>query len=53
MFGIIPKPLWEKSNPADESNRVKLATRNLLLVSEDKKIINRYRNGKEMVKEII
>ncbi len=39
MFGIIPKPLWEKTNPADESNRVKLATRNLLLVSDDKKIL--------------
>ena len=22
MFGIIPKPLWQKTNPADESNRV-------------------------------
>jgi glyoxylase-like metal-dependent hydrolase (beta-lactamase superfamily II) len=39
MFGIIPKPLWEKTNPADEANRIKLATRNLLLVSEDKKIL--------------
>ena len=39
MFGIIPKPLWQKTNPADESNRVKLATRNLLLESADRKII--------------
>jgi glyoxylase-like metal-dependent hydrolase (beta-lactamase superfamily II) len=39
MFGIIPKPLWEKTNPADEANRVKLATRNLLLVSDNKKIL--------------
>ena len=39
MFGIIPKPLWEKTNPADEVNRIKLATRNLLLVSDDKKIL--------------
>lgn len=39
MFGIIPKPLWEKTNPADEANRIKLATRNLLLISEDKKIL--------------
>lgn len=39
MFGIIPKPLWEKTNPADEANRIKLATRNLLLVSNDKKIL--------------
>lgn len=39
MFGIIPKPLWEKTNPADELNRVTLATRNLLLLSDDKKIL--------------
>ena len=39
MFGIIPKSLWEKTNPADDKNRIKLATRNLLLISDDKKII--------------
>lgn len=39
MFGIIPKPLWEKTNPSDSSNRVKLATRNLLLQSESKNIL--------------
>ena len=39
MFGIIPKPLWEKSNPPDSSNRIKLATRNLLLTSGNRKIL--------------
>lgn len=39
MFGIIPKPLWEKTNPADKQNRVILTTRNLLLISDDKKIL--------------
>ena len=39
MFGIIPKPLWEKTNPADLQNRVTLSTRNLLLVCDDKKIL--------------
>jgi len=39
MFGIIPKPLWQKSNPADEQNRVKLAARCLLLESDSKKIL--------------
>lgn len=39
MFGIIPKPLWEKTNPADELNRIELSTRNLLLISDDKKIL--------------
>lgn len=39
MFGIIPKPLWQKTNPADDQNRITLSTRNLLLISDDKKII--------------
>ena len=39
MFGIIPKLLWEKSNPPDEKNRISLVTRNLLLVSDSKKIL--------------
>ncbi len=39
MFGIIPKPLWEKTNPADQANRIKLATRNLLLVDGKRKIL--------------
>jgi glyoxylase-like metal-dependent hydrolase (beta-lactamase superfamily II) len=39
MFGIIPKPLWEKTNPSDNLNRIKLATRNLILISDSKKIL--------------
>ena len=39
MFGIIPKPLWSKFNPADELNRVSLSARNLLLVSGSRKIL--------------
>lgn len=39
MFGIIPKPLWSKTNPSDENNRVTLATRNLLLESDTRKIL--------------
>ena len=39
MFGIIPKPLWQRTNPPDEANRIKLATRNLLLESDSKKIL--------------
>ncbi|MFA5805518.1 MAG: MBL fold metallo-hydrolase [Melioribacteraceae bacterium] len=39
MFGIIPKPLWSKFNPADEQNRVTLHARNLLLVSDSRKIL--------------
>ncbi|MCW8814307.1 MAG: MBL fold metallo-hydrolase [Ignavibacteriaceae bacterium] len=39
MFGIVPKPLWERTNPADDSNRIRLSTRHLILESESKKII--------------
>ncbi len=39
MFGIIPKPLWNKFNPADDLNRVTLNARNLLLVNGSRKIM--------------
>jgi glyoxylase-like metal-dependent hydrolase (beta-lactamase superfamily II) len=39
MFGVIPKPIWEKSNPSDERNRVKLSARCLLLSNEKRKIL--------------
>jgi glyoxylase-like metal-dependent hydrolase (beta-lactamase superfamily II) len=39
MFGIIPKNLWEKTNPPDGQNRIKLATRNLLLENGSRKIL--------------
>ena len=45
MFGIIPKPLWEKEVPADEQNRITMVTRSLLLVSDDHKIIIDTGNG--------
>jgi glyoxylase-like metal-dependent hydrolase (beta-lactamase superfamily II) len=32
MFGVVPKPLWEKAKPADERNRIRMAT-NCLLVA--------------------
>jgi len=45
MFGIIPKPLWEKQAPADEMNRIGMVTRSLLLVSNDRKILIDTGNG--------
>lgn len=39
MFGIIPQPLWKNSNLPDEQNRIKLATRNLLLEDGKRKIL--------------
>jgi glyoxylase-like metal-dependent hydrolase (beta-lactamase superfamily II) len=31
MFGVVPKPLWEKRAPADEMNRITLGMRPLLV----------------------
>lgn len=39
MFGVVPKKLWEKTNPADSSNRIPLALRSLLLESAEKLIL--------------
>ena len=45
MFGIIPKPVWEKKVSPDELNRVNMVTRSLLLVSDEKKILIDTGNG--------
>lgn len=39
MFGIVPKPLWEKRISADEMNRIPLHTRCLLLENGDRLIL--------------
>ncbi len=31
MFGVVPRPLWEKKQPPDEHNRIPMATNCLLL----------------------
>jgi len=38
MFGIIPKPLWEKQIPADELNRIHLSLR-VLCIKTEKRVI--------------
>ncbi len=39
MFGIVPKPLWEKTIPADSRNRIPLNTRCLLLEGDGRLIL--------------
>jgi len=36
MFGVVPKPLWERTNPADEANRIDLGMRLLLIKGPDR-----------------
>ena len=38
MFGVVPKSLWERTNPADSKNLIELGTRSLL-VEDGKKLI--------------
>src|SRR2546429_70873 len=35
MFGVVPKPLWQRRIPADERNRIPLALRCLLVEHDD------------------
>lgn len=45
MFGVVPKPLWEKTNPPDEKNRIALAARALLIIGNGRKILVDVGNG--------
>ena len=38
MFGVVPKVLWERTNPADENNQIEMACR-CLLVEHDSRLI--------------
>ena len=39
MFGVIPRPLWERTNPPDERNRIRLALRPLLIVCGKERLL--------------
>jgi glyoxylase-like metal-dependent hydrolase (beta-lactamase superfamily II) len=39
MFGVVPKTLWSKTNPADQNNMCSWAMRCLLIEIENKKIL--------------
>ena len=45
MFGVVPKPLWEKFNPPDEKNRIELAARALLVRGNGRTILVDVGNG--------
>jgi glyoxylase-like metal-dependent hydrolase (beta-lactamase superfamily II) len=45
MFGVVPKPLWEKKIPADERNRIRLAGNVLLVRGSGKNILIETGNG--------
>jgi hypothetical protein len=39
MFGVVPKLIWNKLNPADENNLCNWALRCLLVIEGDRKIL--------------
>jgi len=48
MFGVVPKTLWSRTNPADEFNRIILAMRLMLIKYKDHIIITDAGVGKKM-----
>ncbi|MFW6054001.1 MAG: MBL fold metallo-hydrolase, partial [Persicimonas sp.] len=39
MFGIIPRPLWQRTNPPDDNNRIDMACRCLLVEYEQRNVL--------------
>ena len=39
MFGVVPKLLWEKTNPADAKNRIEMCSRSLLIEDGNRLIL--------------
>jgi glyoxylase-like metal-dependent hydrolase (beta-lactamase superfamily II) len=39
MFGVVPKPLWERTNPADANNRIQMCSRSLLVENGERLIL--------------
>jgi len=50
MFGVVPKPLWEKQAPADARNRIRLAMRPLVVRGARTMIIDAGLGDKESAK---
>ena len=39
MFGVVPKSIWSKTNPADENNMIDIASRCLLIEDGNRLIL--------------
>ena len=39
MFGVVPKVIWQKTNPADKNNLVKVSSRSLLVENGNRLIL--------------
>ncbi len=45
MFGVVPKPLWEKKSPPDEKNRIRMRANALVVRAAGKTIVVETGNG--------
>ena len=52
MFGVVPKVLWERSDPADQRNRIDMAARALLLVGNGRVILVDTGNGDKLPEKL-
>jgi glyoxylase-like metal-dependent hydrolase (beta-lactamase superfamily II) len=52
MFGVVPKTLWSRTNPADENNRIEMCTRLLLLDNGKRRILIDTGSGYKLAKKI-
>ncbi|MUH37427.1 MBL fold metallo-hydrolase [Zobellia amurskyensis] len=39
MFGVVPKAIWQRTNPADHNNQIDIAARSLLIEDGDRLIL--------------
>ncbi len=39
MFGVVPRPLWERTHPPDAKNRIQMVTRCLLMRGEGRVVL--------------
>ena len=39
MFGVVPKSIWQKTNPSDDNNMCSWAMRSLLVETDDRVVL--------------
>jgi glyoxylase-like metal-dependent hydrolase (beta-lactamase superfamily II) len=52
MFGVVPKVLWNRTNPSDDLNRIQMCNRALLLDNGNRKILIDTGVGKKLSKKL-
>ena len=39
MFGVVPKSIWQRTNPADSNNMIEMSARRLLIENGERLIL--------------